>query len=105
MVLFGHQLSGITLEMLVLHLYTQEGAEEKETPRDQLRHPIDQFRSHEQGSQSGSPGLCVVCVCGFMYLMSHKAYDKRQKRLKVMEERAKELDNGGVTLSDLGFKC
>ena len=40
-----------------------------------------------------------------MYLMSHKAYDKRQKRLKVMEERAKELDNGGVTLSDLGFKC
>ena len=34
--------------------------------------------------------------------MSHEAHDKRQKRLKVMEERGKEPDNGGVTLSDLG---
>ena len=40
-----------------------------------------------------------------MSLMSHEAHDKRQKRLKVMEERGKELDNGGVTLLDLGFKC
>ena len=36
--------------------------------------------------------------------MSHEAHDKRQKRLKVMEERGKEPDNGGVTLSELGFK-
>ena len=34
--------------------------------------------------------------------MSHEAHDKRQKRLKVIEERGKEPDNGGVTLSALG---
>ena len=37
--------------------------------------------------------------------MSHEAHDKRQKRPKVIEERGKEPDNGGVTLLDLGFKC
>ena len=31
--------------------------------------------------------------------MSHEAHDKRQKRLKVIEERGKEPDNGGVTLN------
>ena len=46
-----------------------------------------------------------VCVCGFMSLMSHEAHDRSQKRLKVMEERGKKPDDGGVTLSDLGFKC
>ena len=51
------------------------------------------------------PLVYVVCVNCFMSLMSHKAHDKRQKRLKVMEERGKEPDNGGVTLLDLGFKC
>ena len=63
-------------------------------------------QTHEQGSQSGGtrPLVYVVCESCFMSLMSHKAYDKRQKRLKVMEERGKEPDNGGVTLSELGFK-
>ena len=52
----------------------------------------------------GKTPVYVVCVSCFMSLMSHKAHDKRQKRLKVMEERGKEPDNGGVTLSELGFK-
>ena len=47
----------------------------------------------------------MLCVCRLMSLMSHEAHDKRQKRLKVIEERGKEPDNGGVTLLDLGFKC
>ena len=50
-----------------------------------------------------TPGLCVrVVLCPFM---SHEAHDRSQKRLKVMEERGKEPDKGGVTLSNLGFKC
>ena len=56
-------------------------------------------------SQGGQDPWFVLCVCRLMSLMSHEAHDKRQKRLKVMEERGKEPDNGGVTLSALGFKC
>ena len=48
-----------------------------------------------------TPGFCVS-VGLWLFLMSHDRHNKRQKRLKVMEDTAKE---GGVTLSDLGFKC
>ena len=47
-----------------------------------------------------------ISVCAvFVFLMSHEKHDKKQKRLKVMEERSKEPDQGGVTLADIGFKC
>ena len=47
---------------------------------------------------------CFFCVSVglWLFLMSHDRHNKRQKRLKVMEDTAKE---SGVTLSALGFKC
>ena len=40
-------------------------------------------------SGEGQDPWFVLCVCRLMSLMSHEAHDKRQKRLKLMEERGK----------------
>ena len=59
-----------------------------------------------RGLSQGGQDPWFVCVCVVLCpFMSHEAHDRSQKRLKVMEERGKEPDKGGVTLSNLGFKC
>ena len=44
------------------------------------------------------PWFLCVCVVLWLFLMLHEKHNKRQKRLKVMEDTAKE---GGVTLTEL----
>ena len=61
-------------------------------------HTIRPVQDMSRGLSQGGQDPWFVCVCGFMSLMSHEAHDRSQKRLKVMEERGKKPDDGGVTV-------